>query len=1145
MRGRVLACVAAAFLATLVVPSLASAADFTWNGEGAIGSAGWSHASNWEGTSAPSGSAESLTFPGLTNLACTAEPRTATCYTSHNDLSGLSADRLSLDSAYPYRISGNPFTLGSGGLDASASVAPSGGTFAEVDNRIELGASQSWTSGNAGYLALAGDIVGQSHAVTLGAGGTFELTGHDEVGPVDVQGIVGIGPSGGTPELNAVDQNPVSVTGYLATGGSVEIGPLETSAPASLQLGALGAGEQPSILKATGDVTFGAGSRFLPLVLHAGTHPGTDYSQLQVGGDVDLGGAELSVLAGTHVPSGPEPPSCSELTIGDGLTLISATGTVEGTFAGVPDGSTVSLMCHGAPPPAHPPTVRINYTTHTVTATVLTGATGTHTLNVSVAGGGSGSVSGSGIDCPGTCSHTYTSGSSVTLNAMPGPGSTFAGWSGGACAGTGQCTVTLSSDRQVTARFEASNGPIPPPSPTCRDASWSHGPFDIEASCFKSVGGKLVAKGRVRVNGVDLVPSGSGTVTIDPRALTLTCSGEVRVYLGSIEVYHHTLGWKLQGNLKLSLPPDVTIKGVAIKGDLQLAPSGSKGGLMQVIANAEVGPITGAMQLELTNAVGLQIQSASLSWQGGLPLKQLVVKSAALSYAHTSAGDEWTGKVSVELPAKLPTLGGKLAILNGKIAEVGLTASKINKPIGEIVYLQKIGLDVRVVPHITATGELGLSAGPTLPLVNAPAASLEGTLTADFGNPVVLSATGTVMVAGKINLASAKAKWTVPSRFELSGEAKISAGPASVDARVSGFVASGGFSLYGNGSVSIPGASGNGIVYLSEQGVGACFMESIGPLTVAEGFGTRWRLEFPSLWFDSCGLEDYKSKATASSSVLARSSSAGETIQVPAGQEQTLIGARGVSDFPAIEVQSPGGQLIDPANGLSGPVEGGGYRFVSDPIHHGTYVILARPKPGNWRIIAEPESPQIASYGSAKGAPPLGIKARVKHSGHGYTLSWSATQIKGEQIRFSEVSATTTRKLNVTSSANGSLSFRPAEPYAGGKRTIEALISVDGMPRMVATASFRVPRRALPKVRQLRISRHGSQAVIRWQPQRMATDLWINLSDGRRIFFALPPGSHAKRVRLYPWTKRATASIRPVTVTGESGPKAHASLSLG
>ena len=90
-----------------------------------------------------------------------------------------------------------------------------------------------------------------------------------------------------------------------------------------------------------------------------------------------------------------------------------------------------------------------------------------HTLAVSRAGSGSGSVSSSpaGISCPGTCANTFTSGSSVTLTASPAFGSTFSGWSGGGCSGTGTCTVTMSVDQSVTASFATIP---PPPPPTCR-----------------------------------------------------------------------------------------------------------------------------------------------------------------------------------------------------------------------------------------------------------------------------------------------------------------------------------------------------------------------------------------------------------------------------------------------------------------------------------------------------------------------------------------------------------------------------------------------------------------------------------------------------------------------------------------------------
>ncbi|MDX6617492.1 MAG: hypothetical protein QOD60_2583 [Solirubrobacterales bacterium] len=93
-------------------------------------------------------------------------------------------------------------------------------------------------------------------------------------------------------------------------------------------------------------------------------------------------------------------------------------------------------------------------------ATPASGGPGTpRTLTVTLAGTGSGSVSdGTYINCPGACSHSYLFGTMVTLTGTPAAGSTFSGWSGGGCAGTGACTVAMTSDQAITASFTA----IPP-----------------------------------------------------------------------------------------------------------------------------------------------------------------------------------------------------------------------------------------------------------------------------------------------------------------------------------------------------------------------------------------------------------------------------------------------------------------------------------------------------------------------------------------------------------------------------------------------------------------------------------------------------------------------------------------------------------
>ncbi len=91
----------------------------------------------------------------------------------------------------------------------------------------------------------------------------------------------------------------------------------------------------------------------------------------------------------------------------------------------------------------------------------VVGAAPTETLTVSLAGAGAGLVTGSGISCPGTCSHGYAAGTTVTLSAAPGSNSTFAGWSGAGCSGKGNCTVTLNSAQAVSATFDKAAAPAP------------------------------------------------------------------------------------------------------------------------------------------------------------------------------------------------------------------------------------------------------------------------------------------------------------------------------------------------------------------------------------------------------------------------------------------------------------------------------------------------------------------------------------------------------------------------------------------------------------------------------------------------------------------------------------------------------------
>lgn len=80
-------------------------------------------------------------------------------------------------------------------------------------------------------------------------------------------------------------------------------------------------------------------------------------------------------------------------------------------------------------------------------------------------GGGTVSAVGPAFECSSSCSRAVRSGAQVTLAARPDPGSSFAGWSGAGCEGTGDCTVTMDQARSLSADFESSAGPPAPTMP--------------------------------------------------------------------------------------------------------------------------------------------------------------------------------------------------------------------------------------------------------------------------------------------------------------------------------------------------------------------------------------------------------------------------------------------------------------------------------------------------------------------------------------------------------------------------------------------------------------------------------------------------------------------------------------------------------
>ena len=130
-----------------------------------------------------------------------------------------------------------------------------------------------------------------------------------------------------------------------------------------------------------------------------------------------------------------------------GKTLASAaTCTVQVTFAPVSTGAKSATIVI---PSNDPVTTTLNVSINGIGVTPV--------LTVTKTGAGAGTVTSSpvGISCGASCTSSFATGTVVTLTATASTGSTFAGWSGGGCGGTGGCTVTLNADTTVSPLFNS------------------------------------------------------------------------------------------------------------------------------------------------------------------------------------------------------------------------------------------------------------------------------------------------------------------------------------------------------------------------------------------------------------------------------------------------------------------------------------------------------------------------------------------------------------------------------------------------------------------------------------------------------------------------------------------------------------------
>jgi hypothetical protein len=310
------------------LPAADAAPQFVWAGEAVDGSPEWSLGSNWAGRTAPSAPGPvALEFPRLAGSGCGA------CYTSKNDLSGLTAESLRIDDGDKYILSGDALRLGVGGLVATPSIGSSGQAGDIFSMPLELAAAQSWSISGRGEgepgengVLLADGVTGAGSNLTVGLAhdAALILGGDSEVGSVAVNGAHGaIAMLEG--KLNATDGAGVAVNGVIFSGAGA-VGPLTSTGAVVVPF--------PRIEAAS--ATFGSGSELVMTIGERGDTAGSDYSVLTAQGDVDLQSPSLAVEAITE--------GCEPFPHGRTYTILSTTGVLEGSFGDAAEGAKIPIV---------------------------------------------------------------------------------------------------------------------------------------------------------------------------------------------------------------------------------------------------------------------------------------------------------------------------------------------------------------------------------------------------------------------------------------------------------------------------------------------------------------------------------------------------------------------------------------------------------------------------------------------------------------------------------------------------------------------------------------------------------------------------------------------------------------------------------
>ena len=555
----------------------------------------------------------------------------------------------------------------------------------------------------------------------------------------------------------------------------------------------------------------------------------------------------------------------------------------------------------------------------------------------------------------------------------------------------------------------------------------------------------------------------------------------------------------------LGTPPDADLGGFPLGGGVTLKfPSAGETSITLIVGLPSiVGGITGQATVRVTSSGGVVLDELKVD-VGEVALGKLTLGN--LSFAYNNQLQLWKGGASITLPSPKPlTLSAEVIVQANRFKSIKAEVAGINTLIAQGIYLQAIRAGVAVDP-LDLTAGISVSAGPAVK--KKAIVSLDGDLRLKFPSPAAnyyLFALSGKLKLADFQLATAFAQFSSNGFFELGGgiDARVSIGYAK--AYIKGWMTSSAFNIDGDASVGVTLGGTDfdlfgGHITMSSTGFGAC--GGIPIIGLEGGFGHRWEGGTDAFW--GCDLSPYRATRPADAPAtlairagqkavrtdllrgrLLLAGPQGHQLTIPADQEKVQMSLTGATAPPRVSIVDKTGKVL-----LSTPADGSDVLtkemlVKADPAAKTTTILWKAPPAGKVWIVAQAGASPVSKVDAALPAPDRKLDVKVTGSGRDRTLTWKITPalVPGERISLAEEGTGAGTEIVSTDKSTGSTPFTP-QGGAGGKRTITAVTTVDGLPSpSKLAATYVAPAPPAPaRPASVKLTRSSSAVTVRWSP---------------------------------------------------------------